>query len=245
MQYSMRPQKQIYANYTLEDFLVWETLFNRQMQVLKKHAANDYLEALMKINFTSTKIPDFIEVNGLLEKQTGWGLHTVPNISPQKDFFELLSQKKFTATCWLRSMAQLDYLEEPDMFHDVFGHSPLLTNENYCTFFQEIGKIGVANINNDEIIIRIGRLYWFTIEFGLIREDNRLKVFGAGIMSSKGETANALSDHSKKIDFTVKEVLETDYRTDIIQDKYFVIDSFQQLSKSIDEIKLELLKFVK
>jgi phenylalanine-4-hydroxylase len=240
----MRPQQQVYANYTPEDFLVWKTLFNRQMQVLEQHAAHDYLDALKSIHFVADKIPDFEEVNALIAKKTGWGLVTVPHISPQKEFFEFLFQKRFTATCWLRSMAQLDYLEEPDMFHDVFGHVPLLTNENYCAFFQEMGRIGLEHLDNPEIILRIGRLYWFTVEFGLIREGNELKLFGAGIMSSKKETEHALSKNSNKIAFSVREVLNTDYRTDIIQDKYFVIDNFKQLSDSVDEIKAELLKLL-
>lgn len=241
----MRPTEQIYTNYTKEDFLVWETLFTRQMDTLSTHASNDYLNAINQIQFNRNQIPDFIEVNKILNASTGWGLTTVPNISPPKLFFEFLTKKQFTATCWLRTMAQLDYLEEPDMFHDVFGHAPLLTNHNYGNFFQELGRLAVTHEGNDEIINRIGRLYWFTIEFGLIKESDRLKVFGAGIMSSRSESAHALSHNSKKLDFDVGKIMNTDYRTDILQSQYFVIDSFEQLANSIEEINKELIPFVK
>lgn len=130
-----RPLKQVYSDYTAQDFAVWEILFDRQMTTLKPIVSKEYLRALEQVKFTNDKIPDFKEVNEILQSATGWSLEVVPNISPQKEFFEFLSQKKFTSTCWLRSMEQLDYLEEPDMFHDVFAHVPLLCNENYVKFF--------------------------------------------------------------------------------------------------------------
>ncbi len=199
----MRPTKQIYANYTEEDFQVWKTLFNRQMEQLQTNVIDDYLKSLDKVGFTDSKIPDFIDLNKKLTDHTGWSLETVPNISAQKDFFNLLAQKKFTATCWLRTMAQLDYLEEPDMFHDVFGHTPLLSNKTYCDFFKKIGEIALKHIDNAEVIEKIGRIYWFTIEFGLMREKGKTKIYGAGIISSKGETQHALSNKPEKIDFDI------------------------------------------
>ncbi|MCX6351550.1 MAG: phenylalanine 4-monooxygenase [Bacteroidetes bacterium] len=240
-----RPTEQIYGNYSPEDFLVWKTLYNRQMAILEKSAANDYLNAIQQINFSADRIPDFMEVNKLLAARTNWGLTTVPNISPVKEFFEFLTKKKFTATCWLRTMAQMDYLEEPDMFHDVFGHAPLLTNQSYCDFFKELGEMAMQHLDNDEIITMVGRLYWFTIEFGLIQEGGQTKVFGAGIMSSNSESHHALSNDSKKISFNVKEVMHSDYRTDILQEKYFVIDSFPQLAASVGEIRKELEVYIK
>ena len=238
----VKPTQQIYSNYSKEDFDVWSTLFNRQLKLLRLHASTDYLIALQKIGFSADTIPDFDDVNARLKALTGWSLVTVPCISAQKDFFDFLTQKKFTATCWLRKMAELDYLEEPDMFHDVFGHAPLLTNENYCQFFEQIGKLALQHIDNPEVIEKLGRVYWFTIEFGLIREAGEIKVFGAGIMSSNAECINALKPETKKIDFDIVTMLNTEYRTDVLQDKYFVTESFAQLAGSIPELENEIAK---
>jgi phenylalanine-4-hydroxylase len=139
-------------------------------------------------------------------------------------------------------MAQLDYLEEPDMFHDVFGHMPLLTNSDYSNFFTAFGKLALNYIDNAYAIELLSRVYWFTIEFGLIRENGELKIYGAGIMSSFGETKHAIANHSLKLDFDVDAILDTPYRKDILQDRYFVIDSFEQLYTSIPDIEEGLKK---
>jgi len=235
-----RPTEQIYSNYTSEDFQVWKTLYNRQTELLQHSASLEYLNALDVIGFSANNIPDFNEIEKALQSLTGWSLQTVPNISEQKDFFTFLSQKKFTATCWLRKMEELDYLEEPDMFHDVFGHVPLLSNKHYTDFFEGISHIALDYIDNPRAIELLGRIYWFTIEFGLIRESGELKVYGAGIMSSYGETKNSLSDNTEKFLFDVEHVFNSDFRTDILQERYFVIDSYEQLYTSIPEIKSKL-----
>jgi phenylalanine-4-hydroxylase len=139
-------------------------------------------------------------------------------------------------------MDELDYLEEPDMFHDVFGHVPLLSNKAYTDFFEAISHIALRHINNPRAIELLGRIYWFTIEFGLIREAEKLKIYGAGIISSFGETKNCLLDSTTKHEFNVSQIFDTDFRTDILQDRYFVIESFDQLYQSIPEIENELLK---
>jgi len=227
-----RPTTQVYSNYTEQDFLVWKTLFNRQMEILTPIVSTEYLKALEVVKFNSDKIPDFTEVNNLLSPITGWGLQVVPNISPQKEFFEFLSQRKFTATCWLRNMEQLDYLEEPDMFHDVFAHVPLLSNHAYVNFFKGISDIALKHIDNPRAIELLGKIYWFTIEFGLIKE-GKLKIYGAGILSSFGETPRSVSTELKQTAFDIKDVLNKTFRTDVMQDEYVVIDSFQQLFDSI------------
>jgi phenylalanine-4-hydroxylase len=238
----MRPTKQVYSNYTAEDFAVWKTLFTRQMSGLNFSVSREYLKAIERVKFNADKIPDFKEIDSILLPATGWSMEVVPNICPQKEFFEFLAQKKFTATCWLRTMEQLDYLEEPDMFHDVFGHVPLLTDQAYCSFFLELSKIALQNIHNPLAIELLGRIYWFTIEFGMIQEDEHLKIYGAGIISSRGETVHAISNHTEKLDFDVQKIIDTPYRNDIIQDKYFVIESFSQLYHSIPLIKSCLSK---
>lgn len=237
-----RPTAQIYADYTPHDFLVWKTLFNRQMNILTPNVSAAYLEALNTIRFNDSRIPNFEEVAEILKPITGWSLEVVPNISPTPTFFTFLSQKKFTATCWLRSMEQLDYLEEPDMFHDVFGHAPLLSNEPYVNFFKGISDIALKHIHNQDKIDLLGRIYWFTIEFGMIRENDKLKIYGAGIISSKGETEHCLSEKTTHLPFNVTTIMETPYRTDILQEKYFVIDSFEQLYNSLPEIEAYLDK---
>lgn len=241
----MRPTKQIYDNYTEHDFLVWQTLFNRQITILKPIVSTKYLKALELVKFSHDKIPDFDEVAELLKPLTGWSLEVVPNISPQKVFFEFLSQKKFTATCWLRTMQQLDYLEEPDMFHDVFAHVPLLSNQKYVDFFKGISDIALKHTDNPKAIELLGRIYWFTIEFGLIKEMDELKIYGAGIISSMGETKHCLSKEAVHLNFDVQTVFNTDFRTDILQDNYFVIESFQQLFESLEEIEALLEDAIK
>ncbi|MCB9192830.1 MAG: phenylalanine 4-monooxygenase [Flavobacteriales bacterium] len=240
----IRPTQQIYSNYTKEDFEVWKLLYNRQCDLLRKYASKEYLKALDIVGFSAEEIPDFNRIEEALKPLTGWRLETVPNISEQKQFFEFLSNKQFTATCWLRQMDELDYLEEPDMFHDIFGHVPLLSNKAYTDFFEAISHIALKYIENPKAIELLGRVYWFTIEFGLIRESGKLKIYGAGIISSYGETNNALTDATQKFDFDVKEILNTDFRTDILQDKYFVIDSYEQLYASIPAIESNLEKMI-
>lgn len=234
---SNKPTVQIYSNYTPEDFLVWETLFNRQMNTLQQHAAGAFLQAVNDVNFTSSKIPDFVETNALLAQQTGWHILTVPGLCPPADFFQFLGAQKFTATCWLRTLAQLDYIEEPDMFHDVFGHIPLLTNTEYGAFFQQLGQLAVQHAHNQQVIDQIERLYWFTIEFGLMQEKGELKIYGAGIISSKGETANTLGNGSTKTAFDLHKVINHKFRNDVIQNEYFVIDSFQQLTEALNQFE--------
>jgi len=233
----VKPTAQIYENYTEEDFKVWQILYDRQMNNLQGRVADEFLEAIDTIGFNREEIPNFHQVNDRLAVTTGWSLITVPNISPAKEFFQNLAEKKFTATCWLRSMEELDYLEEPDMFHDVFAHTPLLTNKAYTDFFQYIGKLALRHIDNDEIVLKLQRLYWFTIEFGLIRNNGSNKIYGAGIISSKGETEYAMSDKSIKHDFNVPQIYEHAFRTDIIQEEYYVIDSFEQLAGAFEEIE--------
>ncbi|MGQ0828411.1 MAG: phenylalanine 4-monooxygenase [Bacteroidota bacterium] len=233
----MRPTEQIYSNYTEQDFLVWKILFDRQMNILRSIVSNEYLDGLKAVQFSADRIPNFSELNALLKPITAWSLHTVPNISPQKEFFEYLSQKKFTSTCWLRTMEQLDYLEEPDMFHDVFAHIPLLSNQAYVDFFKGISDIALKHIDDPKAVELLGRIYWFTIEFGLIKENEGLKIYGAGIISSMGETKHCLSKQAIHIPYDVHTVFHTNFRTDIIQEKYFVVESFQQLYESLPEIE--------
>ncbi len=236
---------QRYEEYTAEDHQVWQILFDRQIAFLQGKVTEDYLKGIDIVKFSREKIPQFEQVNKLLQATTGWNVYIVPGLIPSLAFFELMERKNFCATTWLRKMEQLDYLEEPDMFHDVFGHVPLLTNQNLCDFLVNLSKIALKHIDNDHIISCIGRLYWFTIEFGLIQESKGLRIYGAGIVSSKGETEYSLySDIPQRLPYNVAQILNTDYHKDRYQDVYFVIDSFEQLYNSIDEIDQEIDKIV-
>ena len=232
-----KPTVQIYENYTREDYKVWEILFNKRLENLQGIVAEEFLVALNDLNFKAEKIPNFVEINNILKNRTGWSIKTVPNISPPEEFFSFLSMKKFTATCWLRSIDQIDYLEEPDMFHDVFAHVPLLSNKDYTNFFKEMGEIAMSVIEDPKKLEKLQRIYWFTIEFGLIKKNNDFKVYGAGIISSDEESKNALSKKSKKCEFDVKKVMNHSFRIDIVQDTYYYINSFDQLTSSIAEIR--------
>lgn len=232
----MRPTEQIYSNYTAEDFEVWKLLYTRQLAFIENKVAPEFLDSLEEVHFSANKIPDFNEVNTCLSNYTGWQIITVPNLAPAETFFNHLSNKRFTATCWLRSIDQIDYLEEPDMFHDVFAHTPLLSNTDYTDFFQKMGQRAMRLMNEPKKVTMLQRLYWFTIEFGLIRSSSDVKIYGAGIISSKGEAKHSLSNDSIKRDYDVQQIMKHPFRTDVIQDTYYVIDSFEQLSQSFDQI---------
>lgn len=229
--------KQNYAAYTSEDFEVWKILFERQTENLKDKVSVLYKEALATIGFTADSIPDFDKVNKILLEKTGWQIHVVPAIVPEKEFFELLADKKFPATTWLRKKSQLDYLEEPDMFHDVFGHIPLLTNQKYVDFFQAIAQLALKHLDDTEIIAMLGRIYWFTIEFGLIKENNEIKVYGAGLISSFGETFHSLSRDVNHFSFDVKTVMNKTFINSEMQNDYFVINSLEELYHSIPSVE--------
>lgn len=241
----MEPMRQEYEKYTNEDFQVWKLLYERQMPQLPGSAIEEYIKGINRVQFVADKIPKFDEVNKLLSSYTGWELVVVPGLIPDKDFFELLADKKFPASTWLRKLSELDYLEEPDMFHDVFGHVPLLTNHDVVSYLQELSKIALQYIDDPWAIELMSRIYWFTVEFGLIRDKGQLRIYGAGILSSKGETEYSLHDPKPERHlFNVEKILNTPYRKDVFQKEYFVIDSFQQLSGCINELAALMKKMV-
>ena len=229
--------KQEYSNYTEEDQRVWKILFDRQMPNLFDVATEEFTLGVERVNFTGDRIPNFEQTNKVLKTLTGWEIYAVPGIVEDDLFFDLMANKKFPATTWVRKMSELDYLEEPDMFHDVFAHIPLLSNQAFVDFLQAISKFGQEWIDDEWAIHLLSRIYWFTIEFGLIREQGEVKIYGAGILSSSGETKFSLSDEPEHFEFDVDQILDTPYRKDQMQDKYFIIDSYEQLYESIPLIK--------
>ncbi|GAA4405654.1 hypothetical protein GCM10023187_24260 [Nibrella viscosa] len=233
---------QDYNQYTPDDQEVWRILFERQMAQLPGKASQAYLEGIRKTGFVADHIPHFErDLNPRLQQLTGWRVSAVPGLIPNKEFFELMANRNFPATTWLRRRDQLEYLQEPDMFHDTFGHVPLLSNQSFCDFLAALSRIALRFIDYDEAIEMISRLYWYTVEFGLIQEDGHLKIYGGGILSSVGETSYSLySEVPKRIPYHVETLLRTPYIIDRYQDQYFVIESYEQLFHSIAEIEEKL-----
>ena len=235
---------QEYNKYTDDDRFVWKSLFDRQMEVLPGRASQAYFDGIEAIKFSRDKIPHFEEVNKILSSITGWELEVVKGLIDNKLFFELLENKRFPASTWFRKPEQLDYLEEPDMFHDVFGHVPLLTNQHFCKFLNGLSKIALKNIENEYAIELISRIYWCTVEFGLIDNENGLKIYGAGILSSSGESIYCLSNKPERSPYDVAEIMNTPYIKDKFQEKYWVINSYKQLFESVNEIEETLEKML-
>lgn len=226
---------QEFSQYTAEDRRVWKTLFERQVKNLQNKACSDYLYSLEKMQdvLHAADIPRFSAVNEWFQDHTGWEIEVVPGLIPVEDFFGLLAEKKFCSSTWLRTMQQLDYLEEPDMFHDTFGHIPLLVHPLYSDFMQTFGKIGRATIGNEERIRQLQRLYWFTIEFGLMKSASDRRIYGAGILSSFGETNRSLESDVEVMKFDIESIISRNFITSEPQNLYFELDTMEQLFHSL------------
>ncbi len=234
---------QPYQKYTPADHAMWRQLFERQMEVLPRIASEAYLGGVDKVGFVADRIPNFAEdTNPRLRKLTGWEVYVVPGLIPHQEFYQHLANRQFPASTWLRKPEQLDYLEEPDMFHDTFGHVPLLSNQAFCDFMADLSRVALRFIDDEVALQRLSRLYWYTVEFGMIREQGELKIYGGGIISSPGESEYCLRDDVPKLTFDVAELLETPYQIDRYQKHYFVIDSYEQLYGSVAEIDAILKK---
>lgn len=227
--------KQVYNAYTEEEHALWKILFDRQFDNLKDKACDEYLKGLelLKPALNADAIPDFDKLNELLLQVSGWSIEVVPGLIEVDDFFELLSQKKFPSSTWLRSKDQLDYLEEPDMFHDIFGHIPQLVHPDYSNFMQKFGEIGYKNRHDKEKVIQLQRLYWFTIEFGLIETPSGDRIYGAGITSSVKETQHVFEKNITIKQYDKEAIMATDYIISDIQYLYYKIKSFSELYDSL------------
>jgi len=231
MEILQAPLAQDYAQYTPEDHRIWHLLFSRQMELLPHRASQIYLDGIPSAGFTADRIPHFDEdVTPKLRALTGWSIGVVPGLIEPYAFFRMLAERVFPASTWLRTEAQLDYLEEPDMFHDTFGHIPLLTNGSFCDFLAQFSAISLRYLDHPTCLEQIRRLYWYTVEFGLIRESGQVKIYGGGILSSPGESVYSLtSNEPKRVNFSIEEIVETSIKIDEYQKKYFIIDSYEQL----------------
>jgi phenylalanine-4-hydroxylase len=221
------PQR--WQDYTPAEHAMWDTLFARQTAMLQGRAAPEFLAGLDVLKMSRPGIPDFAELSARLTDLTGWQVVAVPGLVPDDVFFGHLAERRFVSGRFIRTPDQRDYLEEPDVFHDVFGHVPLLANPVFADYMQAYGRGGLRAAGAGAIA-RLSRLYWYTVEFGLVRSGDALKLYGAGIVSSHGESLFALDDPSpNRIGFDLKRIMRTPYRIDDYQQAYFVIDSFDDL----------------
>ncbi|MBA3324205.1 MAG: phenylalanine 4-monooxygenase [Rhodobacteraceae bacterium] len=225
---------QDWAAYSPEEHARWDRLFARMRGLLPGRACAEFLAAMDRLTLSDTGVPDLERLSDRLEAISGWRVVAVAGLVPDAVFFDHLANRRFPAGAFLRSEAEFDYIEEPDVFHDVFGHVPLLANPSYAAFMEAYGK-GGARAMAMGALPALARLYWYTIEFGLIREAGALRLFGAGIMSSPKETVFALDDPSpNRIGFDLTRVMRTAYRIDDFQQTYFVIDDFESLLAATD-----------
>ncbi|XQA78298.1 phenylalanine 4-monooxygenase [Xanthomonas sacchari] len=225
---------QPWDSYSVDDHATWGTLYTRQRELLVGRACAEFLQAQDAMGMSSQAIPRFDELNAVLQATTGWTLVGVEGLLPELDFFDHLANRRFPVTWWIRRPEQIDYIAEPDLFHDLFGHVPLLMNPLFADYMQAYGRGGVkAHAIGPDALQNLTRLYWYTVEFGLIDTPDGLRIYGAGIVSSKGESLYSLeSDAPNRIGFDLERIMRTRYRIDTYQKTYFVIDSFEQLMQA-------------
>lgn len=220
---------QRFESYSAEEHALWDILYHRQMALLQDRAHPTFLTGLEKLSLGRGGIPDFDLLSRELRALTGWEVRAVPGLISDEAFFRYLSKRIFVAGRFIRRPDQLDYLPEPDVFHDVFGHVPMLAHPVFADYMQAYGEGGLRSLNFGALH-KLARLYWYTVEFGLIRTSAGLRIFGAGITSSAKESRYALEEAAvPRVAFDLRRVMQTDYRIDDMQSVYFVIDSFEQL----------------
>lgn len=221
--------EQKWEAYTEDEHKVWDTLYTRQIDVLQSRAVPEFYAGLAALNLNENGIPNLEKLNKALFKLTGWTVVCVPHLVPDEVFFEHLANRRFPAGRFIRGRDQMDYIQEPDIFHDVFGHVPMLTQPVFADYMQAYGQGGLRSLEFD-CLKNLARLYWYTVEYGLINTDDGMKIYGAGIVSSRTESQFALEDASPhRVHFDLERVMQTDYRIDDFQQIYFVINSFKEL----------------
>jgi phenylalanine-4-hydroxylase len=229
-----QPDAHGYIHYTAEEHAVWRTLYLRQVELIKARACKEYFHGVKTLGLSDQHIPQCNEVSTILQQHTGWSVKPVAALISFVEFFELLANRQFPAASFIRRPEELDYLKEPDIFHELFGHCPLLTNQAFADFTHAVGELGVSLDKAQRA--QLARLYWFTVEFGLINTAQGLRIYGGGILSSKTETVYALeSPTPMRKAFAILEVLRTPYRYDELQKTYFVINDFAELFDLMQE----------
>ncbi|MCC3859800.1 phenylalanine 4-monooxygenase [Pseudemcibacter aquimaris] len=218
-------------NYTTEEHNIWDRLYKRQMDILPGLACDQFFKGLSILDFDKGGVPDFNKSNEILKAETGWTMVPVPMLIPDHVFFYHLANRRFPTGNFIRTANQFDYIEEPDVFHDAFGHVPLLTDPSFADYMEAYGRAGWKALQYNHLKA-LSALYWYTVEFGLINTDDGMRIYGAGILSSPEESPYALNAKSpNRIHLNVDRVMRTDYKIDDLQASYFVIDSFEELFK--------------
>ena len=223
--------EQDWASYTPEEHALYRKLFQRQSKLVPRYACREWIDAIATLDSAAREIPHFDEVSKKLKAATGWQIVAVPGLIPDDAFFTHLANRRFPVTVWLRRPEEFDYIVEPDVFHDFFGHVPLLFDRTYADHLYEYGKGGLKAMRLDAVKM-LARLYWFTIEFGLMKTSAGVRAYGAGLLSSGGELAYCVDDpRPQRLPFDLERIMRTDYQIDRFQERYFVIDSFEQLMR--------------
>lgn len=218
-----------WGNYSAAEHAVWKTLYQRQTRLLPGRACDAFLQGMRALPLDADQIPDFRHLSEVLKKKTGWQVVAVPGLVPDEVFFEHLAHRRFPAGQFIRRADQLDYVEEPDVFHDVFGHVPMLMNPVMADFIQAYGQGGLR-AQKLGVLPQLARVYWYTVEFGLVQQPEGLRIYGSGIASSHAESIFALEDPSpNRIRLDLARVMRSHYRIDDFQEVYFVLDSLDQL----------------
>lgn len=234
--------QETWEQYTQDEHRRWSILFKRQEEILKTRAANEVLDGMKKLDICDFQIPKFSEINKILMDATGFSVIPVTGLIPADLFFQFLAERKFPSTCFLRSPEKMDYLQEPDVFHDVFGHVPLLVNPVFADLMESFGKKGLEAMKLD-LYRYAASLYWFTIEFGLIKTQQGLKIYGAGITSSPGESVYSVESKVPHLfKFDTLRAMKTLYRIDRFQQGYFVIENYSQVINGLKEINWKDMK---
>jgi phenylalanine-4-hydroxylase len=224
--------QQKYEDYSAGQHAVWEELVRRRRSQLDAHACREYLEGSEIIGLRDDRLPNLAAITERLKPRTGWSTTPVSGFLPAEAFFEMLATRMFPTTTWLRGRDSLEYIPEPDIFHDVFGHVPMHAHPVFADFLQHYGSV-CAEINDPDVLERLGRLFWYTVEFGLIRQDGKIKVYGSGVISSHGECTNVIDGGCEIKDFSLDEVLSTPVKVDSIHKRLFAIESFDQIYEAM------------
>ena len=235
--------EQDWTAYALEKHEVWAELVSRRMPVLREHACQEYLDGFHTLGIRSDSIPNLAEINQRLEPKTGWNATPVSGFLPPDAFFEMLAARRFPTTTWLRSRQSLEYTPEPDIFHDVFGHVPMHAHPVFADFLQQYGKV-CAGLRDKDSLERMGRLFWFTVEFGVIRQAGRIRLYGSGLISSHGESNHviqAANGGGPEIrDFNLDQVMNQEFIVSEMQKVLYAVDSFEQIYEAAHEAERRL-----
>jgi phenylalanine-4-hydroxylase len=231
---------QDWAAYTPEQHATWAELVRRRMPALAEHACQEYLDGFRQIGLREDSIPDLAQVNQRLNLRTGWNATPVSGFLPPDAFFEMLAARQFPTTTWLRSRESLEYTPEPDIFHDVFGHVPMHAHPVFADFLQHYGRVCAALTDKDKLE-RMGRLFWFTVEFGVIRQQGKIKLYGSGLISSHGESNYVVAGGPEIRDFNLDQVLDQQFIVSEMQKVLYAVDSFDQIYEATQEAERRLV----